>query len=249
MQQRLTFSLHGVVAFLLIVLMLASEYVRQLNTTWGPVGFFIFLYAFSVLFISVSRNSIQEASTQPYGQRRAMTGGSMYEFNLFRGLLGCHIACLFVLISLWLIFREDDLVASFFGEALAGLLIPFLLFQRGNAGNYIDVNLHGLVSLVLICCMFLAAFFLAWNIVWWYFVVAVMGYALVVALTTYLQDATNIRSDLTLLRFLLGCHLAFVFLLVGVVLHFKDNGIYGIYLLASVAGGIAIPFLLLRTKP
>jgi hypothetical protein len=53
----------------------------------------------------------------------------------------------------------------------------------------------------------------------------------------------------TLLRVLLGCHLAFAFQALGILIEFGDAIVVRLgYFLASLAIGLAIPFLLLTRK-
>ena len=50
----------------------------------------------------------------------------------------------------------------------------------------------------------------------------------------------------SLARQWLGCHLAFIFLLVGFAFHFKDDRTIIGFFIASIAAGLAIPYILLR---
>ncbi|HYT42543.1 MAG TPA: hypothetical protein VEP90_09365, partial [Methylomirabilota bacterium] len=59
MQKRFTFSLHGIIALVLILLMIASEYTRQSNASWITIGTDILYYAVSVLILSLLRESLK----------------------------------------------------------------------------------------------------------------------------------------------------------------------------------------------
>src|SRR5258706_1909769 len=119
------------------------------------------------------------------------------------------------------------------------------------------LNPHGVAGILSIVLMFGIAFFLNWNVNWWYFVIAVVLYSCaVIFLSTQKENYTptygGVISNYEWLisRCLFGCHLALLFLAVGLLLHFPGyitglGGFPGLYFLASVVGGFAIPFMLL----
>ncbi len=251
MQQRFTLSPHGVIAFVLIVLMFVSEYTRQANTSWVKIGIDVLVYAVAILVLSLSQESFRKNINNMHRRRASssvITLHSKEEVNSFLLLLGCHITFFFLIIGIWFVFGENNLLTLHANAILGGLIIPYLLLQRGIQTK-IEINMHGVVAFVLICIMLIVGLLLSWAVVRWYFIAAIAGYAYFIALVTYLLADSNRRSNIQVLRLLLGFHLAFVLLMAGVVLRFKNESIYGPYFLASVAGGIVVPFLLLRAKP
>ena len=95
--------------------------------------------------------------------------------------------------------------------------------------------------------MFGIAFFYGWNINWWYFIGAIALYA---GASTVLNLSTDLQPENgppeTFFRARLGWHLAFLFLLAGFGLHFEDEGVNVGFFIASIAGGLVIPYLLFR---
>jgi hypothetical protein len=60
------------------------------------------------------------------------------------------------------------------------------------------------------------------------------------------REVGRIREDLWFFQWLLGCHLAFLFLAGGLWLNFPNFFVQMGIFLASVAVGLVIPFLLFR---
>jgi len=115
------------------------------------------------------------------------------------------------------------------------------------------------------------AFFLNWNISWWYFIAAIILYfGTVVSLSREEDQLPRAISGLKIwgspweeqwliIRWLLGCHIALLFLAVGLLLRFPNYiGPFGLtisgestrafYFIASVFGGLAVPFMLLTAN-
>jgi hypothetical protein len=141
----------------------------------------------------------------------------------------------------------------------------------------LKLNVQGLLGIAAIALMVGVVFARGWQIPWLYFGAAVLFYAgAVIALSVWqeeekgrqaaleverreehLRDPRVILEELyegkvvmfTLYRALLGCHLAFAFQAVGLLIDFSDAIVVRLgYFLASLAIGLAIPFLLLTRK-
>lgn len=141
----------------------------------------------------------------------------------------------------------------------------------------IRLNVHGLLGIVAIMLMIVIAFALDWRIPWLYFGAAVLFYCgAVIALSVWQEEErgkqATLQSELlgphfrermviieeineskvvmfTLLRLFLGCHLAFAFQALGLMIEFSDAIVVRLgYFLASLAIGLAIPFLLLARR-
>lgn len=113
-------------------------------------------------------------------------------------------------------------------------------------------NPHGVVGVVFLVLMFGIAFFLNWNVNWWYFSIAVVLYSVAIISLTLAEERTRARGYVSrefvgfvgsIHKWLLGCHLALLFLAVG--LFFPQPWLFFI---PSIYGGLAIPFLLLKTR-
>jgi hypothetical protein len=135
--------------------------------------------------------------------------------------------------------------------------------------RYLKDNFYGIIGLPILLLMLGIAFFLNWNISWWYFIAAIILYfGAVISLSREEDRLPRTISGLKIIgapweeqwliiRWLLGCHVALLFLAVGLALHFPNYiGPFGLpisgeitrafYFIASVLGGLAIPFMLLR---
>jgi len=178
---------------------------------------------------------------------------------LFRFELGCHLALLFLAAGLLLQFHEyiipssaggghlpDDFFRGcFFIAGIAGgLAIPFLVLRISQSKN--SINFHGVVGILLIVLMFGIAFLYGWNISWWYFITAIVLYSGALLFLNLHEDIAVQGIAPELFRFRLGCHLAFIFLVVGLAFHFQNESINFGFFLAGIAGGLVIPYLLLR---
>jgi len=120
-----------------------------------------------------------------------------------------------------------------------GLALPFLLLKGKSS-----INLHGIIGMILIILIFGIAFFYDWTISWWYFILAIALYSGAIIFLTLGEDSQEPASELFKLR--LSCHLAFVFLMVGLALHFQNEAINVGFFVVSVTGGLVIPHLLFR---
>ncbi len=110
------------------------------------------------------------------------------------------------------------------------------------------MNPHGIIGMALIILMFGIAFLYDWNINWWYFILAIALYSGAIIFMTLGEDFSEQGSGPApvLFRPRLGCHLAFIFLAVGLGLHFQNGGINFGFFIAGIAGGLVIPYLLFR---
>jgi hypothetical protein len=119
----------------------------------------------------------------------------------------------------------------------------------GQNPRQITVNGHGIFGLIAIALMVAVAFILHWNIIWWYFVLAILAYSTAIISLTYFEESTSDDWErFQAFRWLLGCHIAFLFLAGGFWLNFGNFFVQVGIFLAAVAAGLAIPFLLLRKK-
>ncbi len=93
------------------------------------------------------------------------------------------------------------------------------------------------------------AFILEWHIIWWYFVLAILTYSIaIISITTFEESTSDAWERFQTFRWLLGCHIAFLFLAGGFWLNFGNFFVQVGIFLAAVGAGLAIPFLLLRKK-
>src|SRR5256885_820072 len=92
------------------------------------------------------------------------------------------------------------------------------------------LNPHGVAGILFIVLMFGIAFFLNWNINWWYFVPAVVLYSWAVISLTRAEEQISeeeipeerLSAEWLISRCLLACHLTLLFLAGGLLLHFQD---------------------------
>jgi hypothetical protein len=184
-----------------------------------------------------------------------------------RFLLGCHLAFLFLAGGLWLNFPNFFVqVGIFLSSVAAGLVIPFLLLRstkrtshNGTLAPILAFNGYGLLGLVAIALVVSVAFYLMWNIIWWYFVLSILIYSIAALwLTIYAEDSYGgylhfegvgpISEEFGVFRWLLGFHLALLLLAGGLWLNFSNFLTQAGIFLAAIAAGVAIPFLLLRGR-
>ena len=86
----------------------------------------------------------------------------------------------------------------------------------GQNPRHITVNGHGIFGLIAIALMVGVAFILHWNIIWWYFVLAILAYSPAIISLTYFEESTSDDWErFQAFRWLLGCHIAFLFLAGG----------------------------------
>jgi hypothetical protein len=238
MQSKLEFNLHGAVGIAFIMLMFGIAFFLNWNVNWWYFSIAILLYSVAVILFT-------------------NTGE-------VRWVLGCHLTLLFWAVGLLLHF-QDYIPRDVFGitwvypaglveagyfivSIVGGLAIPFLLLKFFHGGNII--NLHGLIALLLIILLFGVAFFYNWsfNHLYQLYFLAAMLYAGACILMGPDFWSSHDGSDPLPppVRPQLGCHLAFIFLIVGFGLHFKDGASIIGFFIASIAIGLAIPYLLFR---
>jgi len=129
------------------------------------------------------------------------------------------------------------------------------------------INPHGIFGIVAVGVMISIGFYRHWEIPWFYFVSSVLIYSVAVismsmaieksireslrrsekaaATGNEFQDRDeNLRFEL--FRFLMGSHMAFLFLALGLALGSASSFVtLGIFF-ASISGGLLIPFLLIK---
>ena len=131
------------------------------------------------------------------------------------------------------------------------------------------LNVHSIVGFFATLVMVLIAYLQNWKIAWAYFLLAIVMYSVAVtALSVALEiieehEADDLRRGIVdkdtrrnavmstyYLRLLLGAHFAFIFLVMGmVILPGPDQTwTYAGYFIASIALGVAAPFLILTTR-
>ena len=134
-----------------------------------------------------------------------------------------------------------------------------------RTGIKLRISPHGVFAVAAILIMLGVAFAKRWDISWSYLVVAVVSYSIaVIGLAIHLdqlgekteelrkqryQDRKlkqTIDESFLVFRMLIGSHIAFTLLILGLGLGF--NSAYSTigFFLVSVVGGLAIPFFLLR---
>ena len=134
-----------------------------------------------------------------------------------------------------------------------------------RTGVKLKINPHGVFGVAAILIMLGVAFGKRWDIPWSYLVVAISTYSIaVIGLTIHLdqlgekteelrkqryQDRRlkqTIDESFLVFRILIGSHIAFALLILGLGIGF--NSVYSTIgcFLVSVASGLAIPFFLLR---
>lgn len=134
-----------------------------------------------------------------------------------------------------------------------------------RTGIKLRINPHGVFAVAAILIMLGGAFAKRWNIPWSYLVVAIASYSItVIGLTIHLDGLAEKTKELRKqkyqsrrlkqtidesffgFRILIGSHIAFALLILGLWIEF--NSVYSaiVFFLVSVVGGLAIPFFLLR---
>ncbi|HEY3341908.1 MAG TPA: hypothetical protein VGK81_07810 [Anaerolineae bacterium] len=141
----------------------------------------------------------------------------------------------------------------------------------------VKFSFRGLLGILAIAIMVGVAFAKQWHIPWLYFGASVLFYCGAVIALSVWQDEEKGKQDtlqhelsgphqretlmiveesneskvvmFTLFRALLGCHLAFAFQAMGMLLELSDSIVVRMgYFLASLAIGLAIPFLVLTRR-
>lgn len=233
---------HGMFGVLMIIGMFILAYVLQWNIRWWYFIAAIVLYAVAILVLT----AIEES---PHGVRGIT----------FRWFLGFHLALMFLAVGLLLRFQDFPspsppyrpnapatlayILLFFIASVLGGLAIPFMVIKWNNKHT---VSLSGLLALLLIILMFLIAAAYSWYIPWLYFFASIGLYGFVnVVLNIEVTGSSGLpvdRDD----RFYMGEHLAFIFLLVGLLLHSNNDAFYIGFFIGGIAGGLIVPYLLFR---
>ncbi len=138
--------------------------------------------------------------------------------------------------------------------------------------GYLKNNWNGQVGLPFLILLIGFAFFRNWNISWWYFITTIVLYfGAIIFLSKWQEKYSRVISGLSvstyhlewmkpawlIFLYLLGCHVALLFLAIGLLLSFPNSThLFGIpisgeimrflYFAVSIVGGLAIPFVLLR---
>lgn len=252
MQQNLKLSLHGMVGTLFVVLLFGVAFLLGWNIRWGYLVTALVLYSGTVIALTKA----EEKATQQ--------GSVTTRLVIFRFLLGCHIALLLLILGLLIHFQDyhysqqtifggtqeetapSDVFAFiyFLASTLGGLAIPFLLLRISQNQN--TLNPDGILGTLLIFLMLVIAYLYAWNISWWYFSLALIMYSAAIISLNLLTDFPPQNLSPPTFRSRLGSHLAFLLLVVGFLLHFQDEGVNVGFFIASIAGGLVIPYLLFR---
>ncbi len=248
MRQNLRLNLHGVIGILFVILMFGVAYYLSWNISWWYFVTAIVLYSGAIIFLTYVEQNI-----------RGTASSTEEEAVLFRLILGCHLALLFLAAGLLLQFHSYAIPESLGGGALpaeffrgcyfiaavvGGLAIPFMVLRISQGEN--SINIHGVVGILLVILMFGIAFYYGWNISWWYFIAAIAIYTGAIVFLNFFEDFLVVGKAPELFRLRLGCHLAFIFLLVGFAFHFQNEGVNFGFFIASIAGGLVIPYLLFR---
>ena len=134
-----------------------------------------------------------------------------------------------------------------------------------RTGIKLKINPHGVFAIAAILIMLGVAFARRWDIPWSYLVVAIAPYSTtVIGLTIHLDRLAEKTKELRKERYqarklkqtidesffgfrvLIGSHIAFALLILGLWIEF--NSVYSVigFFLVSVISGLAIPFFLLR---
>lgn len=141
----------------------------------------------------------------------------------------------------------------------------------------IKLNIQGVLGILAITLMIGVAFALQWKIPWLYFGAAVLSYCgAIIALSVWQEEEKAKQQTLvaelnghhtrdrlvileeigeskvvvfTLFRMMLGCHLAFAFQALGMLIEMSDSIVVRVgYFLASLAIGLVIPFLVVSRR-
>jgi len=134
-----------------------------------------------------------------------------------------------------------------------------------RTGVKLKINPHGIFGVAAILIMLGAAFDKRWDVPWSYLIVAIASYSIaVIGLTVHLDQLGEKTEELRRQRFqdrrlkqtidesflvfriLIGSHITFALLTLGLWIGF--GSVYSVigFFSVSVAGGLAIPFFLLR---
>jgi hypothetical protein len=225
---------HGIVAVLLIILMFGIAFYLNWNIDWWYFSVSVVLYSAAVIFLTL----IEERSLDVEGP------------TITKWLIGCHLSFLFFAVGLFFPGQNQWLFVML--GIFCGPAISFLLLRTSGDRNVL--HLHGLIALLLIIIAAVVAFFYLRNHLGEryaeVYLFCVLSATLVYVVTTLiLKQAFSLGYGPSLaLKLQLGCHLAFILMIVGFVLPLKNPGSVIAFFVASIAVGLAMPFLLLRSS-
>lgn len=156
--------------------------------------------------------------------------------HLFRVVLGCHLAFLLLVGGLYLNLPNLFVNLGLFAACItAGFALPFMLFTTEET-----ISINGVLGFLALGAMVFIGYYLHWNIIWWYFIAAIVAYSIAII-------GLNI-AETRFLKLILGCHFAFLFLVGGFYLNlpnfFVDLGVF----VAAIAAGFALPFMWPKTR-
>lgn len=250
MHPSLRLNTHGIVGILGIILMFGIAYALNWNISWWYFIPALVLYSLAILGLTRVKD----------------------QSETFRWLLGCHLSLILLAIGLLINFNyliqmfihflsgsnETDIAMivpffrlPYFVQAIAfGFMTAFLLFHKDSYD--LKLSSHGIFALIFVVLMFAIAFFQRWAINLFYFLAAIDLYMGRIVYLNAIQESSNrytargsiIKSDP--LKRLLGCHFAFILLLIGFVLHFSSLEISYGFFIGSIAAGLVMPYLLFR---
>ena len=209
---RTIIRISGIIGLLAIGAMILVSYSLNWQITWWYFVASIVAYSITIIILNIA---LGESSAN----------------ELFRWVLGCHLAFLFLVGGLYLN-REDFLVnlGLFAACVAAGFALSFVLFTGDE-----KINFNGVIGLLALGAMVFVGHYLDWQITWWFFIASIVAYSVAII-------SLNV-AEVKSIRLLLGCHFAFLFLVGGLYLNRQDFLVnLGIFA-ASVAAGFAIPFM------
>jgi len=230
-------NVHGIVGIFAILLMTTVAAVKHWDINWVYYGVAVVLYSVVILFFSLSnldRNPL---------------------FGVV--LIGCHFA--FILLGLGLLLdlkNPLETLAIFIICTLTGLIFIFLCFVDGDLSRP-TIGRYGTPGIVALLILF-AIRGLAKDASLLYFFAAIVIYSVPIVLSMMVmandsrfRDASSVQpdSDISVFdRLVWGWHLSLALLAGGMLISGQDGSTYLIIFISSIATGLAIPFLLLRSR-
>jgi hypothetical protein len=209
---RIIIRFSGIIGLLAIGAMIFVGYHLNWHITWWYFVASIVAYSATIISLNVA---VEEA----------------IGINLFRWVLGCHLAFLFLVGGLYLNFQDLQINLGLIAVCItAGFALPFMLFTKDGA-----VNLNGVLGLLALGAMVFVSYHLNWHITWWYFVASIVAYSVAII-------SLNI-AETNSLKLFLGCHFAFLFLVGGLYLNIQDLYINLGVFASAIAAGFALPFM------
>jgi hypothetical protein len=202
----------GIIGLLAIGAMIFVGYQLHWTITWWYFVASIVAYSVTIIGLNIA---VEEASGA----------------HLFRWVLGCHLAFLLLVGGLYLNLPNLFVNLGLFAACItAGFALPFMLFTTEET-----VSINGILGFLALGAMVFIGYYLQWNIIWWYFIAAIVTYSIAII-------SLNVAKTRSL-RLILGCHFAFLFLVGGFYLNlpksFVEIGVFA----AAVAAGVALPFM------